>query len=160
MSDSKQTKVEIGSKAPLFSLPDKDGKNVNLKDFIGKKIIVLYFYPKDYTQGCTTQACSFRDRYELFKKADAEVIGVSSDSEEKHQEFSASYQLPFVLLSDVKGEVRKLYRVAKTMGLMPGRVTYIIDKKGIIRHIFSSQFNPKKHIDEALEIIAKINEGK
>jgi peroxiredoxin Q/BCP len=160
MPDSKQTKIEIGAKAPLFALPDKDGKKVNLKDYIGKKAIVLYFYPKDYTQGCTTQACSFRDRYELFKKADAEVIGVSSDSEESHQEFSTSYQLPFVLLSDVKGEVRKLFDVSKTMGLIPGRVTYIIDKKGIIRHIFSSQFNPKKHIDEALTILAKLNEEK
>ncbi|NHJ32477.1 MAG: peroxiredoxin [Asgard group archaeon] len=152
--------IEIGAKAPVFSLPDKDGKKVSLKDYIGKKAIVLYFYPKDYTQGCTTQACSFRDRYELFKKADAEVIGVSSDSEEKHQQFSTSYQLPFVLLSDVDGTVRKLYKVSKTMGIMPGRVTYIIDKKGIIRHIFSSQFNPKKHIDEALKVLTKINEEK
>ena len=158
MSD--QTKIEVGVKAPLFSLPDKDGKTINLKDYIGKKAIVLYFYPKDYTAGCTSQACTFRDRYELFKKADAEVIGVSSDSEEKHQEFSASYQLPFVLLSDVDSAVREMYKVSKTMGIMPGRVTYVIDKKGIIRHIFSSQFNPKKHIDEALKVLEKINAEK
>jgi len=158
MSDSKEAKIEVGTKAPLFSLPDKDGKIVNLKDYIGKKSIVLYFYPKDYTSGCTSEACTFRDRYELFKKADAEVIGVSSDSEESHKQFSATYKLPFVLVSDVDSKVRKLYNVSRTMGFIPGRVTYIIDKKGIIRHIFSSQFNPKKHIDEALIVLTKIEE--
>ena len=158
MSDSKEAKIEVGTKAPLFSLPDKDGKTVNLKDYIGKKSIVLYFYPKDYSSGCTSEACTFRDRYELFKKADAEVIGVSSDSEESHKQFSATYKLPFVLVSDVDSKARKLYNVSKTMGLIPGRVTYIIDKKGIIRHIFSSQFNPKKHIDEALIVLTKIEE--
>ena len=158
ISKSNKKKVKVGEPAPLFSLPNEAGEEVKLEDYIGKKSIVLYFYPKDYTGGCTAQACSFRDRYELFLKAGAEVIGISADSSESHTEFSASYKLPFVLLSDEKNEVRKLYNVGSTLGIIPGRVTYIIDKQGIIQHIFSSQFNPKKHIDEALKILEKINE--
>lgn len=150
-------KVEIGNPAPLFSLPDGSGKEVKLEEYIGKKSIVLYFYPKDYTSGCTSQACSFRDRYELFLKAGAEVIGISGDSSESHTDFATTYKLPFVLLSDVKNKVRKLYNVGATLGIIPRRVTYIIDKEGIIRHIFSSQFNPKKHIDEALNVLDELN---
>jgi peroxiredoxin Q/BCP len=149
--------VKIGDKAPLFILPDKDGKDIVLDSFIGKKIIVLYFYPKDETAGCTAEACTFRDRYELFQKIGAEVIGISGDSLESHENFASKYKLPFILLSDEKNEVRKLYNVKSTFGFIPGRVTYIIDKKGIIRHIFVSQFNPKKHVDEALRIIEEIN---
>ncbi|MHA1557242.1 MAG: peroxiredoxin [Candidatus Heimdallarchaeota archaeon] len=158
-SQSEKTKVKIGDPAPLFSLPDGNGKEVKLEEYIGKKSIVLYFYPKDYTSGCTAEACSFRDRYELFLKAGAEVIGISSDSSESHTEFAATYKLPFVLLSDEKSKVRKLYKVGSTFGIIPGRVTYIIDKEGIIRHIFSSQFNPKKHIDEALQVLDEMNKG-
>ena len=150
-------KVKVGDPAPLFSLPDSSGIEVKLKEYIGKKSIVLYFYPKDYTSGCTTEACTFRDRYELFLKAGAEVIGISGDSSESHTDFAATYKLPFVLLSDVKNKVRKLYKVGTTLGIIPGRVTYIIDKEGIIRHIFSSQFNPKKHIDEALLVLNEMN---
>jgi len=128
-----------------------------MKDYIGKKILVVYFYPKDETAGCTTEACTFRDRYELFKKAEAEVIGISGDSIDSHTNFSSKYKLPFILLSDVDNNVRKSYGVKSTFGIIPGRVTYIIDRKGIIRHIFVSQFNPKKHVDEALKIIEEIN---
>ncbi|NHJ40642.1 MAG: peroxiredoxin [Asgard group archaeon] len=155
--NSKNNKqVKVGEKAPLFTLPDNEGKNLSLQDYIGKKIIVLYFYPKDETAGCTAEACTFRDRYELFQKAGAEVIGVSGDSLESHENFATKYKLPFILLSDVDNEVRKLYNVKATFGFIPGRVTYIIDKKGIIQHIFVSQFNPKKHVDEALRIIEEI----
>lgn len=150
--------MKVGSKAPLFSLPKESGEIVNFEDYIGKKLIVLYFYPKDYTSGCTTEACTFRDRYELFLKIGAEVIGISGDSVESHSEFSSTYKLPFILLSDKDNEVRKLYGVGSTLGIIPGRVTYIIDKKGIVRHIFSSQFNPKKHVDEALKILKQLND--
>ena len=156
--DKSNEKVKVGSEAPLFSLPKESGEMVNLKDFIGKKLIVMYFYPKDYTSGCTTEACTFRDRYELFLKAGAEVIGISGDSIESHSEFASTYKLPFILLSDKDNEVRKLYSVGSTLGIIPGRVTYIIDKKGIVRHIFSSQFNPKKHVDEAIKILEQLNE--
>jgi len=154
---NKKDKVEIGDLAPLFSLPDKTGKEVKLEDFIGKKAIVLYFYPKDYTAGCTAEACTFRDRYELFKKHNAEVIGISGDSIESHTAFASEHNLPFVLLSDVDDTVRLMYGVKSTLGIIPGRVTYIIDKKGVVRHIFSSQFNPKKHIDEALKFLDELN---
>lgn len=152
-----KNKIGVGDKAPLFSLPDINGKTIHLKDYLGKKILIVYFYPKDETAGCTAEACTFRDRYELFQKADAEVIGISGDSVDSHTNFSSKYKLPFILLSDIDNSVRKNYGVKSTFGLIPGRVTYIIDKKGIIRNVFVSQFNPKKHVDEALKIIDEIN---
>ena len=145
--------IKIGDKAPDFSLPDQTGKMVRLKDFQGKKSVVLYFYPKDDTPGCTKESCTFRDHYEVFKEAGAEVIGISSDSTDSHQQFASKYRLPFLLLSDEGGKIRKLYGVGSTLGVLPGRVTYIIDKNGIIRHIFSSQFSPMKHVDEAMEFL-------
>lgn len=148
--------MAIGEKAPLFSLPNNAGEIINLEDYLGKKILVIYFYPKNETAGCTAEACSFRDRYELFTQANAEVIGISSDSLESHTNFSSKYKLPFTLLSDRDNKVRKLYGVKATFGIIPGRATYIIDKKGIIQHIFVSQFNPKKHVDMALKIIEEI----
>ncbi|MBD3193070.1 MAG: redoxin domain-containing protein [Candidatus Heimdallarchaeota archaeon] len=149
-------KLEVGDEAPLFTLKNEQDEEVALENFLGKKVIILYFYPKDGSKGCTAQACSFRDRYELFKEAGAEVIGISSDSSSSHQSFSNKYKLPFLLLSDPEDKVRELYGVKATLGIIPGRVTYIVDKQGIIRHIFSSQFNPKKHVDEALSILEKI----
>ena len=146
-------KVKVGDAAPDFALPTQAGSAVSLHDFLGKKSIVLYFYPKDNTPGCTTEACSFRDSYEVFKDAGAEVIGVSSDTAESHQEFAKQHRLPFVLVSDANGAIRKRYGVPAILGLLPGRVTYIIDKQGIVRHIFSSQFTPEKHITEALKTL-------
>lgn len=150
-------KVKAGDKAPDFKLPSQEGKVIQLKNFRGKKNIVLYFYPKDNTPGCTAEACSFRDSYEVFKEAGAEVIGVSSDSKESHDQFAARHHLPFILLSDQGGKVRKLYGVSSTFGLIPGRVTYIIDKKGMVKHVFSSQFNATAHVEEALKILKDIN---
>ncbi len=146
-------KVQVGDIAPDFTLSDQHGKAVSLKDFIGKSAIVLYFYPKDNTPGCTTEACSFRDSYEVFKDAGAEVIGVSSDSAASHEQFAKQHRLPFTLLSDENGAIRKRYGVPTTFGLLPGRVTYILDKQGVVRNIFSSQFTPEKHISEALKTI-------
>ncbi|MBI4412537.1 MAG: peroxiredoxin [Deltaproteobacteria bacterium] len=150
---AKEAKVKVGGLAPDFTLPDQEGKQIRLKDFLGKKNIVLYFYPKDETPGCTKEACAFRDSYEVFKTEEAEVIGVSSDATSSHLKFAAHHRLPFILLSDEGGKVRKLYGVASTMGVIPGRVTYVIDKKGIIRHVFSSQFNAVRHVEEALKIL-------
>ena len=146
-------KVKVGNAAPDFTLTSQTGASVSLHDFLGKKSIVLYFYPKDNTPGCTTEACSFRDSYEVFKDAGAEVIGVSSDTPESHQQFAKQHRLPFTLLSDTNGDIRKRYGVPTTFGLWPGRVTYILDKQGIVRHIFSSQFTPEKHITEALKTL-------
>jgi len=150
--------VKVGDVAPDFTLPSLTGEPVSLKSFIGKKNIVLYFYPKDDTPGCTAEACSFRDSYEVFQEAGAEVIGVSSDSEKTHRQFANRYHLPFILLSDLGGIVRKHYGVPSTFGLLPGRVTYVIDKQGIVRHIFSSQFAPQMHVSEAVKVLQKLNE--
>jgi peroxiredoxin Q/BCP len=142
--------VKVGDRAPDFSLPDASGRAVSLGDFRGKRPVVLYFYPKDDTPGCTKEACTFRDQYEDFKSVGAEVIGVSSDSPESHQKFATKYSLPFTLLSDRGGKVRKLYGVPATLGLIPGRVTFVIDTGGVVRHVFNSQAQAAKHVEESL----------
>lgn len=150
-------KIQVGDHAPDFTLPtQKDGETFRLHDLLGKSVIVLYFYPKDNTKGCTDEACSFRDSYEVFKQAGAEVVGVSSDSEASHQRFASKYHLPFVLLSDAKGALRKQYGVPSALGILPGRVTYVIDKQGVVRHIFSDMLNARKHIGEALQVVQTI----
>jgi peroxiredoxin Q/BCP len=148
--------VKVGDNAPDFTLPSQMGDNVTLSEYFGKKNIVLYFYPKDETRGCTREACEFRDRYDVFTSLGAEVLGVSSDTLESHKSFATHHGLPFLLLSDEDGKVRKLYGVPSTMGIIPGRVTYIIDKKGVVRHVFSSQFQPEKHIEEALKVLKEL----
>jgi peroxiredoxin Q/BCP len=148
--------VKVGDKAPDFTLPSQMGDNVTLSEYFGKKSVVLYFYPKDETRGCTREACEFRDQYDVFTSLGAEVIGVSGQSVESHKSFATHHGLPFILLSDEKNEVRQLYGVPATMGIIPGRVTYIIDKKGIVRHIFNSQFQPEKHIEEALKVLKEL----
>lgn len=147
------TEIKVGAVAPDFTLPSYDGTMVSLSQFRGSKWIVLYFYPKDESYGCTKEACSFRDNYEVFKDAGAEVIGVSSDDEASHKSFAANHRLPYILLSDHDRKVARLYNVTKTLGFIPGRVTYVIDREGVIRKIFSSQFSFEKHIEEALKII-------
>ena len=154
------SRLKVGDAAPDFALPSQTGEPVNLKDLVGSKEIVLYFYPKDDSSGCTAEACAFRDSYEVFKERGAEVVGVSSDSVDSHKGFASRNNLPFILLSDEDGKVRKLYGASSRFGLLPGRVTYIIDRRGIVRHIFSSQLNPKKHIDEALETLERIQDTK
>jgi len=145
-----------GDRAPDFTLKNQRGEPVSLHDYTGK-IVVLYFYPKDMSYGCTKEACAFRDSYEQFKDAGAEVIGVSSQSVESHTIFSTTYALPFTLLSDEGGKVRRLYDVPTTLGIIPGRVTFVIDKAGVIRHVFNSQFNPEMHVKEALRIIKSLS---
>ena len=154
---SGQGRLKVGDSAPDFTLPNQSGEMVSLKDLIGKKVIVLYFYPKDFSVGCTAEACAFRDSYEVFKDAGAEVIGVSSQSVNSHERFSTANKLPFILLSDEEGIAKKLYGASSAFGLIAGRVTYVIDKKRIIRHIFSSQLNPTKHIEEALRVVKEIS---
>ena len=151
-------KVSVGDIAPAFSLHSQSGESVDLKTLIGKSGLVLYFYPKDNTPGCTTEARAFRDSYEAFRDMGAEVVGVSSDSVDSHRDFSAKCGLPFTILSDDGGRVRRQYGVPSSMGVIPGRVTYIIDAKGVVRHIFSSQMNPAKHIEEALKVLKEIKE--
>jgi len=145
--------IKTGDTAPDFSLPDRNGNAVRLSDYRGKKAVVLYFYPKDDTPGCTKEACSFRDQYEVFKDAGAEVIGISSDSAESHAKFASKYNLPFVLVADKGGAVRKQYGVPATLGLLPGRVTFVIDPQGVVRHVFNSQLQATKHVDEAAQAL-------
>ena len=132
---------------------------VTLSGFRGKHAVVLFFYPKDNSPVCTAEACSFRDSYEAFKQSGAEVIGISSDSEGSHRLFSKLWRLPFTLLSDPNGEVRAHYGVARTLGLFPGRVTYLIDREGIVRHVFCSQFQPIRHVREMLERLESLGPG-
>jgi peroxiredoxin Q/BCP len=156
---SRQTrgKVGVGDTAPDFTLPSQSGEEVSLRDFVGKKkAVVLYFYPKDDTPGCTREACSFREEHERFGDLEAEVVGVSSDSVRSHQRFVEKHGLPFVLLSDEGGEVRNLYGVPNTLGLFPGRVTYVIDEEGVVRHVFSSQLGVTRHVEQALEALEEI----
>ena len=145
--------VKVGDTAPNFTLPSQSGEPISLKDFLGKKSVVLYFYPKDDSPGCTTEACAFRDSYEVFKDAGAEVIGISSDSPDSHRQFAAKHRLPFTLLSDTGNQVRKLYGVPSTLGLLPGRVTYVINQDGVVQYIFNSQLNFKGHVEESLKTL-------
>lgn len=148
--------VKVGDIAPDFTLESPSGEKISLSGFRGKKSVVLYFYPKDETIGCTREACGFRDRYEAFKQLGAEVIGVSSDDSEKHRNFAEHHRLPFTLLSDPDKNVRKLFGVPSSMVFLPGRVTYVIDKEGRVRHIFNSQMHPEEHVNEALKILETI----
>jgi thioredoxin-dependent peroxiredoxin len=150
------SRVGVGDVAPEFVLKSQSGQTVGLKDLLGKNEVVLYFYLKDNTPGCTTEAKAFRDHYEAFREIGAEVVGVSSDSVVSHQDFAAKCQIPFTILSDEGGKVRKLYGVPSSLGFLPGRVTYVIDAKGVVRHIFNSQMNPAKHVEEAMSVIEAI----
>lgn len=149
---TKPTKVDVGDVAPDFTLPDQTGTPVRLRDLVGRKTVVLYFYPKDQTPGCTVEARAFRDSYDAFAAVDADVIGVSGDSVASHRRFAAREGLPFLLLSDREGKVRELYGVERTLGIVPGRVTYVIDREGVVRHIYSSQLRATRHTRESLAV--------
>lgn len=147
-------RLELGDELPAdIQLPDADGNPVRIADQRGKRNVVLYFYPKDDTPGCTAQACTFRDMYADFQDAGAQVYGVSHDSGKAHTAFAQKYDLPFPLLSDKGGKLRKRLGVPKTLGIIPGRVTYVIDKQGIVRHVFNSQSQATQHVHEALGIL-------
>jgi len=152
----KDRKVSVGDLAPDFTLPDQTGAPVRLHDLVGRKNVVLYFYPKDETPGCTIEARAFRDSYEQFSAKDAQVVGVSSDSVRSDRRFAQRYELPFQLLSDRDGAVRRLYGVEKTLGLLPGRVTYVIDQTGVVRHVYSSQLRATRHPREALMVLSAL----
>lgn len=149
--------LEKGEKIPQFELKDQEGNVFKSEDIVGKKPAVIYFYPKDFTPGCTKEACNFRDSYEDFKEVGAEVIGISNDSEKSHLKFSKKYNLPFILLSDANGRVRKKFAIKKSLlGLVPGRETFVIDKDGRIIFKFNS-LDASKHMKKALNAIQKLD---
>jgi len=149
--------IKIGSNIPAFELPDQNGNLFDINSVLGKKNLVIYFYPKDDSPGCTKEACSFRDQYEVFKEADAVIIGISGQSVESHKEFAKKHSLSFTLLSDEGNLIRKRFGVPTNLfGLLPGRVTYIADKTGKVTYIFNSQIQSTKHVDEALRILKEL----
>ena len=148
--------IQVGDRAPDFTLPAQSGEMFHLEDHLGERVIVLYFYPKDNSRGCTAEACAFRDSYEVFTEAGADVIGVSSDSVDRHAGFAAQHDLPFTLLSDQGGRVRKAYGVPAVLGVIPGRVTYVIDRTGVVRHVFSSMSNIDGHVGDALRVVREL----
>jgi thioredoxin-dependent peroxiredoxin len=148
--------IQVGDKAPDFTLPSQSGEPVRLGDRLGDRVVVLYFYPKDDTPGCTAEACAFRDSHESFTDAGADVIGISSDSTGRHASFAGRHQLPFTLLSDQGGQVRKSYGVPAVLGLLPGRVTYVIDRTGTVQHVFNSMTNIGQHVSDALDVVRRL----
>ena len=148
-------KIEVGDTVPTFELKDQNGKLVTINAAVGKPM-VIYFYPKDDTPGCTKEACKFRDEFESFSDLGALVIGISADSVASHKKFEEKYNLPFILLADIDNDVRKLFGVPNNLFVIPGRVTYVIDKNGIVQYIFNSQLGAEKHIDNALQKLKEI----
>ena len=150
--------LQVGDPAPDFTLPTTDGAPFHLAGQ-RDRAVVLYFYPKDDTPGCTAEACSFRDQYQDFQDLGAEVVGVSSDSAASHQKFTRKHRLPFPLLADTDGQVRRLYQVPRALlGLLPGRVTFVIDKQGIIQYIFNSMSRATDHVTTTKAVLEKLNE--
>ncbi len=155
------TELKEGDKAPEFSLPSSDGGNVSLKDFKGKKSLVLYFYPKDDTPGCTKEACDFRDLRKQFQAADAEIFGVSFDSINSHKKFITKYKLPFPLLADEDKATAKKYGVFKQKSFMGRsfmgieRTTFVIDRDQKIKKIFP-KVKVDGHVEEVLAVLKSI----
>ena len=147
--------LKEGDKVPEFALMDQDGNMVEMSDHIGKKPLVIYFYPADFTSICTMEARAFREMHEAFQKEGAEVFGISSDSVESHKKFAVEHELPFRLLSDPDKKVREMFG-AVGIGGMPARVTYVADRKGIVRMVFSSMVQGKKHSEVAIEAIRSL----
>lgn len=151
VTNTKNT-ADVGQIAPNFSLLDQNRQQVTLADYRGQNV-VLFFYPKDHSPVCTAEACAFRDSYEAFCEAGAVVIGISADSPETHQSFVKRNRLPYALLSDSDSSVHQLYGAKTMFGLMNNRVTFVIDREGIIRHRYADMMNGAIHITETLKIL-------
>ena len=151
------SRLKEGDRAPDFELVSQDGQGISLEGVRRGKDVVLYFYPKDFTMGCTTETREFSAAYDRLVGMGAEVIGISSDTEETHARFASECGAKFPLLSDSGGKVRELYGVRPSMGLVPGRVTFVIDREGVVRRIFSSQLNPRRHVEEAVKALNEIS---
>jgi thioredoxin-dependent peroxiredoxin len=151
--------LRVGQKAPDFDVTASSGKRLKLADFIGKKNVVLYFYPADFTPVCTREACGFRDAYEELASKDTEVIGVSVDSDDSHERFAKKHSVPFALVSDNERSLTKSYDAASFVRMLlgrTGRITYVIDKKGEIAGVFDSELRASKHVDGVRQLIQKL----
>jgi peroxiredoxin Q/BCP len=157
--DKEVVTLQKGDSIPHFELKDQSNQSFKVADYVGQKNLVIYFYPKDDTPGCTKEACKFRDEFEVFTDLEAMVIGISADSPESHREFIKKYSLPFTLLSDEENTVRNLFGVkGNFMGIIPGRVTFIVDRKGVIQHVFDSMSDAEQHVKEAKEVLMRLKE--
>ncbi len=145
--------MQVGNLIPDLTVTIQTGEQRSLSDLIGGQATVLYFYPKDETPICTKEACSFRDAYEDFVQAGALVVGVSADGVASHRAFADRHRLPFTLVADVGGSLRRAFAVPRALGFLDGRVTYVIDKQGIVRHVFSARFAADRHVTEALSVV-------
>ncbi len=150
--------LDVGDLAPDFTLPTQDGSEVSLASLVARGPLVLFFYPKDETAGCTAEVCSFRDAHETFVEAGAVVVGISSDDVDSHQRFASRHRLPYTLLADRGGKVRAAFGVKKTLGLLPGRVTYVIDRDRRVRHVHDAQILATSHVGEALAVVQRLRE--
>ena len=149
--------LKVGDKIPEFSLPDQQGNTFNSADLLGKKPMVIFFYPKDNTPGCTKEACSFRDTYQDFVERGAEVIGISADSEASHRKFASMHNLPFILLADTKNKVRRQFKVEKALfNFLPGRETYVVDREGYVIMVFNNM-GASGHVKNALKALKSIS---
>ncbi len=151
--------IHVGDVAPDFIVTASDGRRVSLAEFRGQHAVVIFFYPRDNTSVCTQEACAFRDAFEDFTQAGAVVIGVSSNSDASHRAFAASHRLPFILVADAEGSLRKLFGVPNSLLILPGRVTYVIDREGIVRHVFNALFQGTQHAEEALKTVRELSRG-
>lgn len=145
--------LEEGATAPEFSLVDEQGQTRSLSEFLAQGPVVVYFYPRDDTPGCTAESCHFRDEYAQFTEAGVAVVGISRDSQSSHLAFKEKHRLPFTLLSDLDGQVAKSFGVSSLLGLLPGRATFVLDQSGQVRLSFSSHINMRAHVDQALQVV-------
>lgn len=152
-SNGAVAQIKVGDKVPLFSLTDQNGKVFNMADVAGKRRIVIYFYPKDDTPGCTKEACSFRDNKALFAEYNTDIVGISAQDVESKKAFAEKYQLNFSVLADEGNKVRKMFAVPSDLGIIPGRVTYVVDESGVVVFIYNSQTDAEAHVTEALKFV-------
>jgi peroxiredoxin Q/BCP len=148
--------LAVGDRMPDVTLNGAGGAPVKLRELVKERGLVVYFYPKDDTPGCTIESCNFRDQYEDFVTAGADVVGISADGPESHGRFASKYKLPFRLLSDETGAVRAAFGVKSKLGILPGRVTFVFDGEGVVRYVFESQLRVNAHVERALEVVQKL----
>jgi peroxiredoxin Q/BCP len=151
--------LKVGSEAPDFTAKTQSGESWRLREALERGPMVVFFYPKDFTPICTAEVCEFNDELAQFAEIGAQVVGVSRDSVDSHAEFAARHGLGFTLLSDPDGKVRELFGIKKTLGLVDKRVTFIIDRQGVVAHVFASALNARAHVDEARRALARLNGG-